>query len=157
MIDVDIILIAAVQNHYPYGVGYRNKIPWKHKEDLEYFRTVTTNHSIIVGKNTWNGIKHLQGTYNRNFIPYENLGPNHHPIQDIEACIRHHRVIDNEGNPKLFIAGGPTIWTQWLDYITGAQISLIEYDGPVDAYFFINPLNLRHKCKNLKSLTINYF
>ena len=46
-------LIAAIDSNY--GIGYHNKLPWNIKEDMEYFKKITTSNKsiVIMGKNTW--------------------------------------------------------------------------------------------------------
>ena len=47
-------LIAAVARHGVIGVD--GKLPWRLPEDLQRFRTLTTGHSIIMGRRTWQSI-----------------------------------------------------------------------------------------------------
>ena len=47
-------LIVAFSRNY--GIGYKNKIPWLLKKDLNYFKKLTIgngNNAVIMGKNTW--------------------------------------------------------------------------------------------------------
>ena len=49
-------LIAAVARN---GViGRDGKLPWRLPEDLRRFRTLTTGHSIIMGRRTWESLPH---------------------------------------------------------------------------------------------------
>ena len=50
-------LIVAVCKHN--GIGYRDTLPWKIKEDLKHFSKLTKGNgknAIVMGKNTWNSI-----------------------------------------------------------------------------------------------------
>ena len=41
------------------GIGFKNKIPWNLKEELQYFKNITTTGSknvIIMGRNTWESL-----------------------------------------------------------------------------------------------------
>ena len=55
-------VIVAYSNNYV--IGNDNNLPWKYKEDMEYFKTVTSytrkddnKNAIIMGYNTWLSIK----------------------------------------------------------------------------------------------------
>jgi dihydrofolate reductase len=49
-----IALIAAVARNRVIGID--NRLPWRIAEDLKRFRTLTTGHSIIMGRRTWESI-----------------------------------------------------------------------------------------------------
>ena len=41
------------------GIGFENKIPWYIKEELQYFKSVTTSGNknvVIMGRNTWESL-----------------------------------------------------------------------------------------------------
>ena len=48
------IIIAAVSDNW--AIGKDNKMPWHIKEDLLYFKQVTTGHPVIMGSNTYKSI-----------------------------------------------------------------------------------------------------
>lgn len=38
------------------GIGKNNSIPWRVPEDMEYFRTLTYGHIVVMGRKTWESI-----------------------------------------------------------------------------------------------------
>ena len=55
-------VIVAYSNNYV--IGNDNNLPWNYKEDMEYFKTITSytrkddnKNAIIMGYNTWLSIK----------------------------------------------------------------------------------------------------
>ena len=51
---MSVSIIAAVAEN---GViGRDGKLPWHLPEDLRHFRTLTTGHSIIMGRRTWQSL-----------------------------------------------------------------------------------------------------
>lgn len=56
-------LIAAVAEN---GViGCDGRLPWRLPEDLRHFRALTTGHAIIMGRRTWESLRHaLPGRQN---------------------------------------------------------------------------------------------
>lgn len=47
------------------GIGIDNKLPWTNKADMAHFRTTTTGHTVIMGRNTYESIP-------REFRPLKN-------------------------------------------------------------------------------------
>ncbi|ODV75035.1 dihydrofolate reductase [Cyberlindnera jadinii NRRL Y-1542] len=45
-----------------FGIGFKNALPWKLRNEMKYFKTVTTNaptghqNAVIMGRNTWESI-----------------------------------------------------------------------------------------------------
>ena len=48
-------LIVAIDKKR--GIGLNNKIPWYFKEDLQFFKKITLNSIVIMGRNTWESLK----------------------------------------------------------------------------------------------------
>ena len=49
-----VALIAAVARNSV--IGARNSLPWHLPEDLQHFRTLTSGHTVIMGRKTWESI-----------------------------------------------------------------------------------------------------
>lgn len=50
------LIVAICKNG---GIGYKNKIPWHLKKDLQYFKKMTignNNNAVIMGNNTWKSL-----------------------------------------------------------------------------------------------------
>ena len=47
-------LIGAID--FNGNIGYQGKIPWYIKEELQYFKQVTGNNPIIMGRKTWDSL-----------------------------------------------------------------------------------------------------
>lgn len=56
------IAITALDKNL--GIGFQNKLPWNSiKEDFQYFREITLNKNIIVGRNTFDFLPPLKNRY----------------------------------------------------------------------------------------------
>ena len=47
------IIVAATNNR---GIGLNGTIPWKIIQDLKFFRLMTTNNAVIMGRKTYDSI-----------------------------------------------------------------------------------------------------
>ncbi len=51
-------IIAAICKNR--GIGFKNQLPWKLKNEMQYFQKLTTgngNNAVVMGKNTWLSLK----------------------------------------------------------------------------------------------------
>ena len=130
------IIVAHTFNNN--GIGIKNKLPWTLKEDLIYFKKITTNttkddsiqylNSVIMGSNTWNSIpecnKPLKERFNIiitrtpkqsnnkyiTYITWENLLSSIIKFNNNKYQINN-KILKIENN---FIIGGESIYKQAL-------------------------------------------
>ena len=107
MKSFSIIVALNEQN----GIGLNNKIPWKCPEDLRFFKQITENNIVIMGRKTWESLPYrpLKNRINivlsRNKI--ENLPENTYYFDSLEKALSY----ENE-NKKIFVIGGSEIYRQ---------------------------------------------
>src|SRR6202140_2195921 len=67
-----VALIAAVARNGVIGAG--NSLPWQLPEDFRHFRTLTSGHTVIMGRKTWQSIgKPLPNRQNIGASPQDGL------------------------------------------------------------------------------------
>jgi dihydrofolate reductase len=49
-----VAIVAAVSENYV--IGKNGTIPWKNSEDLQFFKMITTDHAVIMGRKTFESI-----------------------------------------------------------------------------------------------------
>ena len=90
------IIIALNEKN---GIGLNNQIPWKCPEDLKFFKEMTNNNIVIMGRKTWESLpnKPLKNRINivlsRNKI--ENLPENTYHFDNLEKALSY-----ENGNKK---------------------------------------------------------
>lgn len=130
-------IIAAVSRNNVIGVN--NTIPWKIKEDMQMFKKLTTNNTIIMGRKTFESIgKPLP---NR-----KNIVISSNKINDVITYPSLKEALDNCKNEKVFLIGGSRIYEEGMNYVDKLYITLVNKSINGDTYFpFIDP---RFVCKN---------
>ena len=113
---MNISLIVALDKN-TYGIGKDGKIPWKNKDDMNFFKTVTTgqgNNAVIMGRKTYESIG--KALPNRLNIVLSKS------ISELENCIVKPSLEDaikylNELNTieNAFIIGGATLYKEALE------------------------------------------
>lgn len=126
-----ISIIAAIGKNKE--IGYRGHIPWNLPTDSKRFRSLTEEHTVIMGKKTFESIgKPLP---NRTNII---LTKNSDYSQD--GCLVTHSfetaitLIPIEES-EAFIIGGAAIYAIALQYAAKMYITEVSYSGSADTYF----------------------
>ena len=125
-------IIVAYCNKY--GIGNKNTIPWKLKDDLKHFKNITTNGAekniVIMGRNTWESIPEtFRPLINRyNFVLSSKKKFNDSDKVDFISSTFENMIkyIECEkklfSNSKIFIIGGEMLYK----YIMNKYISEIN-------------------------------
>ena len=104
---MQIIIIAAIA---PDGtIGHQGRLPWHLREDLRHFKTVTTGHTVIMGRKTYESIgKPLSGR--RNIVLTRTAAiPGVETFPNLDAALK---TCGN--NTTVYIIGGAEIYRQAL-------------------------------------------
>ena len=128
-----ISIIAAIGKNGE--LGKNNSLIWHLPGDLKFFKEVTTNHSIIMGLNTYNSIgKELPNR--KNIVLTHDLNAVHNNkvfiYDNIEKLIK--EELNNE--KENFIIGGASLYKYFYDIADRMYLTLIDEEAEdADAYF----------------------
>ncbi len=125
-----ITIIAAMDKNN--GIGYKGKLPWKSLEDLEFFKTVTTGHTVIMGRNTWDSLPSaVQPLPNR-----ENIVVTSQPLKGAKRADSLSQAIAlADPNAQIFIIGGAQLYKEALNIADHMLLTLVEGDYQTDVQF----------------------
>ena len=133
----ELTIIAAVSINNI--IGNKNKLIWKLSNDLKRFKNLTTNHSVIMGRKTFESLPNpLPGRDNIVITRDTNYSkPNIQVCSSIEDAIN---LTKTDNLP--FIIGGGEIYTQTINIVDKIELTRVheEFDG--DAYFPEIPLDI---------------
>lgn len=94
------------------GIGYKNKLPWSNIQgDLPRFKQLTTNKTIVMGRNTWESLPKKPLPNRKNLVVSSsnlNLPENVTHISNIEQL----KTYDD-----LYVIGGASLVTSLFDQI----------------------------------------
>mgnify|MGYP004525634791 CR=1 FL=1 len=127
---MQINIIACIDKNG--GLGYQNKLLFHIKKDMERFRMLTTGHTIIMGRKTYDSLPNGALPYRRNIvISHQDLNLPHceiyHSMREaLVAC----------KNDEVFVIGGASIYEQAMEIANKLYITKVEEESPnVDTYF----------------------
>lgn len=112
-------------------IGWQGKLPWHIPADLTRFRTLTTGHTVVMGRRTYQSIGHpLEG---RNNIVVSRRG------EPIEGCLvvpSLEKAIDAAGSDdEVFICGGADIYREAFAISQRVYLTQIHAKYPGDVFF----------------------
>jgi dihydrofolate reductase len=127
------IIIAAVSRNNI--IGFENRIPWNIAEELQYFKKITNNNVLLMGRKTHEAIgKILPGRINLVLSKKKrsNRANNLLYYPSINDAIKYAEKINPE---NLFIIGGSEIYLQTINLVDELLISRIPFEVEGNKYF----------------------
>jgi len=140
------VVLACCKNG---GIGINNRLPWNIKDELQMFKIITNNATIIMGYNTWCSL-HKKPLLNRTNVVLtrskekkEELLKNYDII--VLTCIE--EALKKYKNEQCYYIGGASIYNYLIknNLISNLYISIIHKEYTTDTKIDINKLhNLDH-------------
>ena len=125
------IIVAKAKNNI---IGKENKLIWHLPEDLKHFKELTTGHTIIMGRKTFESLgralpnrKHVVFSQNPDFkVDDEN-------VEIVHSMLQIQEYIENE--EENFVIGGAMIYKLLMPYVTKLYVTQINKDFEGDTFF----------------------
>jgi len=128
------------------GIGYNNRLPWNIRDDLKYFKYITTKtdnvdkiNAVIMGRKTWESIGklHLKGRINVVVSNTLYEGKNIHIKKSFEEAVEFININYKDSVENIFAIGGENIYRKALihQYLKNIYVTEIINDFRCDTYF----------------------
>ncbi|MFJ7982399.1 dihydrofolate reductase [Lysinibacillus xylanilyticus] len=130
-------LIVAVDCNF--GIGYRNELLFRVKEDLERFKELTTGHFVVMGRKTFESLPNPL-PYRTNVIitrdkNYAVKGSGVVIENDIEQLVSHYNNTGQQ-DKDIWVIGGSEIYKQFAPYVDEIYLTIIHKKAHlVDTHF----------------------
>lgn len=123
------LIVALDRNH---GIGVQNRLPWHLPADLRHFKTVTSGHTVIMGRKTYESIgKALPNR--RNVVISRSAN------YKAEGCEVLNNLVDAiascKNEKEVFVIGGSEIYGQALPLADKLYITRVKTVTDADAFF----------------------
>lgn len=125
------IIVAVAKNNV---IGKDNKLIWHLPEDLKRFKRITTGHTIIMGRKTFESLGRVLP--NRKHIILCNdmeMNINDENVEVLEDISMLKDYINSE--EEHFVIGGATIYKLLMPYANKLYLTLIHEEFEGDVYF----------------------
>ena len=105
----NINMIACISEDY--GLGLENQLLWHFKEDMKFFRKMTKNHTIVMGRKTFESLPGLL-PYRKHIVLSKTM-----PEKEGITLCKDKDMLDNELEKlkeEAFIIGGASLYKMYL-------------------------------------------
>lgn len=139
------IIVAALQPKF--GIGADGGLPWKLKQEMKYFKDVTSTakegaiNAVIMGRKTWESIpkrfrplpNRLNVILSRSYTNTETDGVLYYNSIDaaMSGLANNSFIYDNKPIEKIFIIGGAQIYNSIMkgNLVDNLLVTNINYNG----------------------------
>ena len=142
-----ISIIAAIDKNN--ALGWKNQLLFYLPADLKHFKALTTGHTIIMGRKTFDSLPKGALPNRRNIVLSRNTElklPGAETYKSLDDALKH--CSEDE---KVFIIGGASVYKQAMDMAHELCMTLIDAEAPeADAFFpVIDPEIWEEKSREL--------
>lgn len=125
------IIVALAENH---AIGKNNDLIWYISDDLKRFKRLTTGHSILMGRKTYESLPNgaLPNRENIVITRDQNLElPKCTMMHSIEEVINTYMGSEEE----IFVIGGGSVYEELLPYAKKLYLTKVHASFEADVYF----------------------
>jgi dihydrofolate reductase len=135
------------------GIGKDGKLPWNISEDLQNFKKITSKHSIIMGRKTWESLPFKPLPNRRNIVLSSRLLEGVEVYNSIDNCIK---ILEKDLVEKLFVIGGCSIYNTFYSKASTLHLTMVsqEIDG-IDTVFPISLNLIKEKFKKIEDIKLS--
>lgn len=129
------IIVAVAQN---LAIGKNNDLIWHISADLKRFKALTTGHTVIMGRRTFDSLPKKPLPKRRNIVLTHDTSfqyPGVEVAHGVEEVLN-----DIHDGEEVFVMGGAAIYKQLLPYADKLYVTWVHADYP-DADVFFPAIN----------------
>lgn len=124
-------IIAAIGKNNE--LGKDNNLIWHLPNDLKFFKEVTSNHTIVMGRKTFESLPRMLPNRHHIVLSSSNNFPSEVEVfNDLESLINEYK----DSSEEIFIIGGASVYSLFLKYCDKLYLTMIDSEcEDADAYF----------------------
>ena len=127
------IIVAIAQNH---AIGKDNLLLWHIPADLKRFKKLTTGHTTVMGKRTFESLP-IRPLPNRRSVVITDI-----PGEEIDGCTMAYSIADAiskmDEDKENFIIGGGSVYRQFLPLADQLYLTIVTKDFEADTFLEID-------------------
>ena len=127
------IIVALAPNN---AIGFQQQLLWKIPEDLQYFKRVTTGHTVLMGLHTFASIGRPLPNRRNIVLSDKEIDP----IPGVEFAGSLHEALTRSKQPtpsdEIFVIGGGEVYRQTLPLANKLYITYVKAPIPQADTFF---------------------
>lgn len=122
-------------------IGLDGDMPWKLGADLKRFKKITTGHTVVMGRKTWESIpaKFRPLPNRRNVVLSRQEGYEAEGAQVFTSLEHMNRELEWSEDQHMFLIGGTSVFDAGIEITERIYLTEVSYDGPGDTFFPVDP------------------
>ncbi len=131
------IIVACAQNM---AIGKDNGLLWHISDDLKRFKSLTSGHTVIMGRRTFESLPHKPLPKRRNIVLTHNPEFRYSvpatasgTLQVVHSIPQVLKMI--EGEEETFVMGGAAVYEAFLPWVQNLYLTWVYQDYDADAHF----------------------
>ena len=138
---------------YGGGIGIKGRLPWHISEDLQNFKKITLNSTIVMGRKTWDSLPIKPLPKRRNIVLSKSKHSDVEVYHKASECIN---VLKTQKIEKFFVIGGKSIYSIFFDYADYLHITFINLKtDDIDIVFPFNMDTIKAKFSQLSDCKLS--
>jgi len=121
-------VVAVAENNV---IGKDNKLPWHFSSDLKFFKNLTTGHTVVMGRKTFDSIG--KALPNRENIVISRAA--HAPVAGVTFVTSVEEALKIAQKGDTFIIGGASIFEETRGGVDGVYLTRIHARFAGDAFY----------------------
>lgn len=125
------IIVAVAKNG---AIGKNNDLLWHISDDLKRFKAITSEHTVVMGKKTYESLPFKPLPKRENIVITRNKNIHFEGCtmaNSIEEIVTKYATSEEE----IFVIGGANIYEQFLPFANKLYITLVYKDFDGDVFF----------------------
>lgn len=123
-----IIVVAIAEN---YAIGKNNQLLWHMPADLKHFKQITSGHTVIMGRKTYDSVgKPLPNRRNIIITRQDITIPGCEVVKSVDEALE--LCLSEE---EVFIVGGAEIYKLAMDKTDRIYLTIIHHSFDADSFF----------------------
>lgn len=129
-----ISIIVALDNNR--AIGLNNNLLWHISDDLKRFKALTTGHTVIMGRRTFDSLPKRPLPNRRNIVLTHNPSFQYEGVdvvQSVQQCLE--LISSYPSDDEVFIIGGSSIYEAFLPFAQRIYATHVHHSFQADAFF----------------------
>lgn len=123
------IIVAAAQNM---AIGKNNDLLWHISDDLKRFKALTSGHTVVMGRKTFDSLPKKPLPKRRNIVLTHDKD---FCYEGVEVAHTIAEVLKMVGSEECFVMGGAAIYEQFLPFAERLFVTWVHANFEADVYF----------------------
>ena len=122
------------------GIGYKNKLPWNIPDDLELFKKITLNKTIVMGRKTMQSINNKSLKNRLNIVLTHNINK-YVNYKDFKFIDNYNEIIKLSLKTNIYVIGGVEIYNLFKNNVEIIHLSKVKKNFLCDRFINLKILD----------------